>query len=729
MPTLSTEPPQPKKSKKRRLTQSENPPSKKKAKNGTHSKPNGSNGTISNNNLRSAFARIAERRQQEITLLEPALLRGFLMDIRELTGKELPSLMAAKSSNSSSIKASRVAHDVRMLINAEYKKMSDEEKSPDKRRKSWKIVSEIFRLIDSLMGKDDDDNDDDKSEISEQAIQRTPAANGPITTESSKESGAIADTTTQKSNEATGNTQTSGNGKTATSEQANSESSAQQSSTTTTSASKNPTTTDKNATNSVASNGSKTTATSSTSMQKKAPVRTVASLSSASAMTTATALDSNNPSKSAANGNGAVPNKQVIPAGKAPPPYQKHSMVAQQHKNQKLQKQNGGHAPTTTAVTAAATALASQLAAELLPSSSNSNTNGKASTRPDSVGTKPTKPAIPDVTKESEKPMNLKTKFKIKLPADDSSAKPTRYSCFMENRPQVELEFNHHEPTKAMSDTFKRRLEKWDPHWKVEKHFCIGVTAPVTKVIHQKPVPYKPKMAARFISKDLIKKAGPYLRSSYGPQPLNDERRILIRMLPLWISKQKNKGKDRADVHLWPKGTYLQIGLPNGNVTPMPQELQQRKQQSHDVSKWLGICGHLDITALVHKTFSSTRASLHIGSFESKFELGYYEDTPYMFSLAMCRYQSPKTLVQTLLDNDSLLRRVEFDEMHNRVKKIMESNEVILDGDSDEDDNPSNKAKEQKSIRFSIRDPIQRVVLQNPVRGRRCLHISVSTKQ
>ena len=127
MPTLLPEPPLPKKSKKRKLTQPEKPPSKKKAKSGTNSKPNGSHGTISNNNLRSAFARVAERRQQEIALLEPALLRGFLMDIRELTGKELPSLMAAKSSNSSSIKASRVAHDVRMLINAEYKKMSDEE--------------------------------------------------------------------------------------------------------------------------------------------------------------------------------------------------------------------------------------------------------------------------------------------------------------------------------------------------------------------------------------------------------------------------------------------------------------------------------------------------------------------------------------------------------------------------------------------------------------------------
>ena len=714
--------------------------------------------------LRSVFSRVALRRMKEITLLEPALVMGLLMDIRELTGTELPALVAAKSTTSSSlssaggIKIRRAADDVRCLVSKEYRKISDENALPDKRRKSWVIVSEIFRLIDTLTGTDDDDDD---SETNEHGIQTKPSASATTITASSSAAAASrkgSDPGT-KDSQGTEKTQTSSNGKTTAAapppaRDATQSSAATISSTTathqkplnsTTTASKNMTATESNTAN---SGGPKSAAQGNPSIQKKSPVRTVASLSSASAMTTATALESKNPASDTVNSNknqsihpsmlpGTTP---ILPPDTAPPPYQKRSLIAQQHKNQKLQKQGitaGGAPATVTDLIAAATmqsAVVSSSPSSISPtSSSSSNINNNSDTRPAAAVAKTLRIQFEPIPEVTEKPTDTKRIQKIWLPADDSRNKPTTYGCLIQDRPRVELQFNSFEPTKNMIESFKRRLGKWDPHWVADEHFCIGVTSPVEKQKYNrsKQPLYSPNTAACFDIKNLTKKAGPFLRQvNHGQQPMDNERRILIRMLPLYLSKEKDGGKHRADVHLWPKGTFMQIGLPNGNSLATPQILYQRKQQAHDAKKWLGICKHLDITSKVHHAYASTITSLRQTSANSTVELGCYESQLYMFSLALCRYQSPQTLCQTLL-RSPMLRRVGLDEMQQRAKTIMESNEVVLDGDSDEDKSNTNGngAKELKNIRFSIMDPLQLRPLQNPVRGRKCLHLSVSNRK
>ena len=73
------------------------------------------------------------------------------------------------------------------------------------------------------------------------------------------------------------------------------------------------------------------------------------------------------------------------------------------------------------------------------------------------------------------------------------------------------------------------------------------------------------------------------------------------------------------------------------------------------------------------------------------------------------------------------MKRVSLIEMHERAKKLMDSKEVVLDDDSDNDQNGhNNQPKELRSIRFSIRDPITMAPLKVPVRGTKCRHVSVS---
>ena len=124
----------------------------------------------------------------------------------------------------------------------------------------------------------------------------------------------------------------------------------------------------------------------------------------------------------------------------------------------------------------------------------------------------------------------------------------------------------------------------WDPYWKVEKVLYTGLTAPVTKLRYRRnedpPLNnhiVTSNTAATFKIDQLLKMVGPKLRQvPQGRPPRDGEFRVLMRMIPLDLSaKQSEK---RADVHIWPKGTYLQVyAAPSNSTNPMPQKLLQRK--------------------------------------------------------------------------------------------------------------------------------------------------------
>jgi hypothetical protein len=56
-----------------------------------------------------------------------------------------------------------------------------------------------------------------------------------------------------------------------------------------------------------------------------------------------------------------------------------------------------------------------------------------------------------------------------------------------------------------------------------------------------------------------------------------------MRALPLQRSAKEDK--KRADCHLWPKGTFIEI---NGGGNRKVAKIIQRRQQQHDPSEWKG---------------------------------------------------------------------------------------------------------------------------------------------
>jgi hypothetical protein len=523
-------------------------------------------------------------------------------------------------------------------------------------------------------------------------------------------------------------------------------------------------------------------------------IRTVASLSAASASTTAVAIDSSNSTPavhpSMVRKSSSTTSPTTITA--VPPPYQKRSATVLDNRNISQNRSTSGgnaaknkkHPPaamnrsssgvrnrennnvpvhpsmnrTTTTTTPTGSSANNSVRSTTAPttaasastafnavsaSSSSSSSSPTSSPRQGTVANNTT--AIPEtvlsnksntISRPKEKPKTETAVTTLQLPADN--IRGNSFAGYINIRPYVTVDFHRYLPTANMRNELGKRLLKWDPYWKVEKMLCTGLTAPVTKRRYQRNEDTPPSdhivtsnTAATFKIDQLLKMVGPRLRQVTQGQPPKDcELRVLLRMVPLDLSaKQSEK---RADVHIWPKGTYLQVhAAPSKSSKPMVQKLIQRKQQSHDLSYWAGICHPLDLTSLLHSSWSSTSASLSSFPY-SVIECGCHDSEVYEFSLALCMYQSPQTITKGLLTkNSKTLKRLSLTESYDRAIKMMKNNEVTLD-DSDDEDNKNNghqkknpSTEELKRIQFSLKDPLAMTVIKTPVRGSECKHFSV----
>ena len=190
-------------------------------------------------------------------------------------------------------------------------------------------------------------------------------------------------------------------------------------------------------------------------------------------------------------------------------------------------------------------------------------------------------------------------------------------------------------------------------------------------------------------------------------QYMEGQRRLLLRMLPLKVSKPKKGYPAQADCHLWPKGTFLQI---NG-VPVSPQYIMQRKQQSHDLSEWKGMCAPLDLTPFIKNPERKNILSLVT-----------HEIAPYAVQICLAEYRKPETLTKMLLSTDTIqsksdirLRKLSYQKSVDLAKKYVSGQTVVLDDDSDGD--------EAMSQTFQITCPISMTALGVPVRGARCKHM------
>lgn len=171
------------------------------------------------------------------------------------------------------------------------------------------------------------------------------------------------------------------------------------------------------------------------------------------------------------------------------------------------------------------------------------------------------------------------------------------------------------------------------------------------------------------------------------------ETRLLVRMLPV---KPIQKKRPRADTHLWPKGTFVQL-------QGLPVAIDQRRQQQHDPKEWKSMCTPLDLTSkIAHPTSAN------------KLQLYFLDDQPYVLCVAVCSYVSPDSL-NSALWNNNLVKKLSMEEAKAKALENANRQTVVLDDtDSSNDD--------MSSFIFPLSCPISQQLLKTPVRGESCNH-------
>ena len=150
-------------------------------------------------------------------------------------------------------------------------------------------------------------------------------------------------------------------------------------------------------------------------------------------------------------------------------------------------------------------------------------------------------------------------------------------------------------PQGLTSDMFikaVRRLECWESAWRLNWIAQIGATSivgstdPAASTAAQLDVcledpcwPQRAKRTMLNVKRDAW--GDTQLEKPKKPDP--NEMRLLLMAVP----ENPNKTK-RADTHLWPKGTFLQITSADTGKKIIRVRLDQRKQQSHNKNEWKG---------------------------------------------------------------------------------------------------------------------------------------------
>ena len=250
----------------------------------------------------------------------------------------------------------------------------------------------------------------------------------------------------------------------------------------------------------------------------------------------------------------------------------------------------------------------------------------------------------------------------------------------------------------------KNRFRKWDPFFGFVGVQYVGVTVPA------KSSEPSAKTAASIMfdtgaagGSDIVNRI---------PKKWFEKRRdiaswklgefgIFLKMIPV-----EYKSKSRADTHLWPKGTFLQ-------VKNLPVRLAQRSQQSHDARLWKGQSKMLDMTSMVdpsEKTFV---------------QLLCHDEEPYYFMLGFVRYESVDSIYDQLLSTSSLLPFITYEKSLVRAKQKANAEVLTVDSDDDQDGSEESLGK----FIFSLVCPLSRHIMETPVRGQHCRHFQVRNSQ
>jgi hypothetical protein len=303
------------------------------------------------------------------------------------------------------------------------------------------------------------------------------------------------------------------------------------------------------------------------------------------------------------------------------------------------------------------------------------------------------KPLVNDVWINSGVPSHAVT---VKMAADRS---PT-FSGSLSERGEINLKLKLDPLPTSISKSLPVRLKKWDPFFTFAGPCRCTLTVPAgstdaTKTGSSLRINLNTPMYQEFIRKIQPEMWGKPRQGALKWK--KGDWGLMLRALPL-----SRTSKNRADCHLWPKGTFLQL---NGK----PLRLAQRQQQSHDKSLWKNQCTQLDLTE--HVSMSDPNVSI---------EICCYDEEPFILMVGFCRYESADSIFSTIRNpNTGLLNRVTVKEGMQRAIQRASGQMHIIDGSDGE------KVEEVGKFVFSLTCPISKALMNSPVRGRSCKHWQV----
>eukprot|EP00980_Cylindrotheca_fusiformis_P007069 scaffold1482_cov120-Cylindrotheca_fusiformis.AAC.11 len=312
---------------------------------------------------------------------------------------------------------------------------------------------------------------------------------------------------------------------------------------------------------------------------------------------------------------------------------------------------------------------------------------------------------------EPEPPIIDSRTTTIHFPLDEGM----KYSGALDQRPPCQVKFRKHKIPKKEALHFGARLASSEPFWFTVKVVASGMTSPTESTTWATSGKMGmretlPKTVATFsirkMAQEVIEKVKNW-GTEGSTQPKDGECRLLLRMLPV---KKETKLMQRADCHLWPKGTFATV-----NDTALC--LKQRQQQSHDYKKWLGMSRHFDMATEIRFPHQSQTVNICCRDTDQ-----------YYISLALCEYRSPEFLVRKLqglqpeCNSRPAHHTLQFLSYRDSVQKAKESinkQMVVLD-----DDDSGDKVEGQSvgKFVFSLIDPLTKVPMTTPVRGKKCKH-------
>jgi hypothetical protein len=294
----------------------------------------------------------------------------------------------------------------------------------------------------------------------------------------------------------------------------------------------------------------------------------------------------------------------------------------------------------------------------------------------------------------------------------DGSTPSTRtlYSKSVKGRSeQLTLSFEQSSIKRSDAMQLESRLNEWDPFWQCIASVAAGTTYTVKECL---PKHAAARTAARIFFdlrggkidlggttySGVAAVPGLQWGKTRAAKNENGDLALLLRMIPI-VTPLKQK---RADCHLWPKGTFLQI---NGN----PQDIKQRYQQSHDHNEWKGKSQAIDISEYVNDPKKPV-----------VIDLCCHDEDLFQYSLALVQFQSPDILFGILTGSGPDALPV-LSKSHGLDKAAHFAQKQTFVIDAGDDGNVQEGDGLAKFV-FCLTCPISKQLMVTPVRPKACTH-------